>query len=162
MQIVRTLCLTAAGLCLLTVCSHAQSCNPVCGPTSSTVGDVPTFSVTTGNAIQDSGQPGSTLIQGCPRVMDYPGWNVTIFDINYVMSQILTGNGTCVSFYGLSGTYYGSASPFSGVSNPSNEVEIQWPSNVQIVTSVPWVTPNLVNIAIMAVPGGSNAAPPKI
>jgi hypothetical protein len=160
MHIVRRLCLIATVVCMLPLAA-AQSCptgqQPVCSSTPTT-GNLAAYDGSSGGTttIQNSG---ISSVPDCPRVVDYPGWNVTVFDINYVIAQELTGNGTCVSFYGLSGVYYGAATtpPFSGITNPSNEIEIQWPSNVQIVTSAPWVTPNLVNIAIMAVPGGGNS-----
>jgi uncharacterized repeat protein (TIGR03803 family) len=113
----------------------------------------------------------------CQQVVNQSSWyGGTTTDVGLVIGQIWLaqaeetatfGNGGgCASLYGLApGVYYTEADPWTFVyqsitANPSYsdasaatfQFELQWPSGVAIVTSVPWTTTAAANV--IAVTGG--------
>jgi hypothetical protein len=83
----------------------------------------------------------------CQQVVNQGGWTSTS-DIGLVIGTIWQtgGQGSCASLYGLTpGIYYAASDPFTVAINGNtslsdNQYELQWPTGVQIITSVPWTT----------------------
>jgi hypothetical protein len=112
--------------------------------------------------------PVTAAAQGCTQVSTQTGWAGSSSDIGQFIGQIWNtgGQGSCASLYGLSpGTYYADSDPFTVAINAVagssyKQYELQWPTGIQIVTSVPWTTTAGGNvIAVTAGPGEGTLGP---